>query len=154
MQYLDIQRKRPKKIFETKEEKERFIQAYLSKEKTELCKNWEAYYYCKFGDRCSFAHGIEELRIRTDMLPTYKLRQCKQFIEMGLCSYGTRCQFIHNNLTLEKQREASYSKMLNENCKFIKVRINCLTENRDVYVSSYERRRLRVFSQLADGVSI
>jgi hypothetical protein len=155
VQYPELQCKKPKRFFKSKEEKHKFVQNYLSKEKTELCKNWEAYHYCKFGDRCSFAHGIEELRSRTDMPPTYKLRQCKQFSETGICSYGKRCQFIHNSLSSDKQKEASYRTMLEENSKLIEARMNCFGESEELmqYVSSYERRRLNVFSKLAEGAS-
>ena len=34
-----------------------------TKKKTELCKNWELYHNCFYGNECSFAHGIDELRI-------------------------------------------------------------------------------------------
>jgi len=155
VQYPELQCKKPKRFFKSREEKHKFVQNYLSKEKTELCKNWEAYHYCKFGDHCSFAHGIEELRSRTDVPPTYKLRQCKQFSETGICSYGKRCQFIHNCLSLTKQKEASYCTMLQENCKLIEARMSCFGGNKEqtLYVSSYERRRLDVFCKLAEGTS-
>eukprot|EP00826_Nyctotherus_ovalis_P044243 TRINITY_DN4767_c0_g1_i4.p1 TRINITY_DN4767_c0_g1~~TRINITY_DN4767_c0_g1_i4.p1 ORF type:complete len:259 (-),score=64.62 TRINITY_DN4767_c0_g1_i4:113-889(-) len=154
-QYPDLQCKKPRRVFKTREDKQRFVQTFLAKEKTELCKNWEAYHYCKFGDRCSFAHGIEELRSRTDMPPTYKLKQCKQFSETGTCSYGMRCQFIHNSLSAEKQREASYCRMLEDNCKYMAMRMNCLGGSEHVvYVSAYERRRLGVFCKLGEGAGV
>jgi hypothetical protein len=31
--------------------------------KTELCKNWAIYHDCYFKDECSFAHGMDELRL-------------------------------------------------------------------------------------------
>lgn len=88
------------------------------------------------------------------MPPTYKLKQCKQFIETGTCSYGNRCQFIHNCLSVDKQKDSSYSRMLRENCGFIAVRMNCLSEEHMMYVPSYERRRLNVFSKLAESINI
>lgn len=147
VQYPDLQCKKPRRYFKTKEEKNRFVQTYLSKEKTELCKNWEAYHYCKFGDRCSFAHGEKELRSRRDMPPTYKLKQCLQFSKTGLCPYGARCLFIHNSLSLPDQEEASYKTMLEENCKLMEARRNCFGDKDEqlIYVSAYERRRLEVF---------
>merc|ERR1712216_1058480 len=30
--------------------------------KTRMCKNYEKNGFCKFGDRCNFAHGKDELR--------------------------------------------------------------------------------------------
>lgn len=32
--------------------------------KTELCRNWERG-VCSFGDACSFAHGLEQLKAKT-----------------------------------------------------------------------------------------
>ena len=31
------------------------------KYKTEICKNWEQTFSCKYGSKCKFAHGKEEL---------------------------------------------------------------------------------------------
>lgn len=149
--YPDLQCKRPRRCFKTKEEKNRFVQTYLSKEKTELCKNWEAYHYCKFGDRCSFAHGEKELRTRKDMPPIYKLKQCIQYSMTGYCPYGSRCLFIHNSLSLPRQEETSYKTMLRENCKLMEARKNCFGDNEEqlLYVSAFERRRLEVFRGLS-----
>jgi len=33
--------------------------------KTELCRSWEETGYCRYGDKCQFAHGRQELRIVT-----------------------------------------------------------------------------------------
>lgn len=68
--------------------------AYQVKFKTELCKNWQAG-DCKFGNKCSFAHGVEELTEKKHLPNNYKTKVCKQFHEENYCSYGARCQFIH-----------------------------------------------------------
>lgn len=68
--------------------------SFVTKFKTELCKNWQAGIECKFGSKCAFAHGYHELSQKN--LPTnYKTKVCKQFHEEMYCSYGSRCQFIH-----------------------------------------------------------
>lgn len=157
--YSDLQYKKPKKTFNTREARQEYIKSYLAKEKTELCKNWETYGWCKFGDRCSFAHGVHELRVRTDMAPTFKSKQCKQFSETMFCPYGSRCQFIHCPYTIEDQNNSKYEKMMKDNINFSEQRIKCLGnpqipaefDDHLVYVSSYERRRLNVFCQLAEG---
>eukprot|EP00020_Sapocribrum_chincoteaguense_P003887 CAMPEP_0170749628 /NCGR_PEP_ID=MMETSP0437-20130122/10495_1 /TAXON_ID=0 /ORGANISM="Sexangularia sp." /LENGTH=304 /DNA_ID=CAMNT_0011088561 /DNA_START=175 /DNA_END=1089 /DNA_ORIENTATION=- len=80
------------------------------KEKTELCRAFMEGAYCKYGNRCKFAHGHEELRpvLRHSK---YKSVKCRSFHETGACAYGQRCRFIHNeasdrvgpNVVLAKQ---------------------------------------------------
>eukprot|EP01025_Chloroclados_australasicus_P017154 TRINITY_DN18734_c0_g1_i3.p1 TRINITY_DN18734_c0_g1~~TRINITY_DN18734_c0_g1_i3.p1 ORF type:complete len:334 (+),score=29.94 TRINITY_DN18734_c0_g1_i3:487-1488(+) len=62
--------------------------------KTELCRAYDETKKCRFGDRCKYAHGEEELRplIRGQ---TYKTKICKSFVEDGYCPYGSRCNFVH-----------------------------------------------------------
>lgn len=50
---------------------------------------------CPYGSKCSFAHGIEELRGKLLVPANYKTINCKQFYEQGHCNYGPRCQFVH-----------------------------------------------------------
>ena len=160
--YASLLYKKPKRNFNSKEERLEFVRSFIAKEKTELCKNWQEYGKCKFGDKCSFAHGAHELRVRTDMPPSFKSRQCRQFNEHSVCPYGTRCQFIHIPLSPEKQQNVCYTKTLSENLSFVQARINCL-ENGNAqlessanlcYINAYEKRRLSTFSQLAEGKSI
>lgn len=67
-----------------------------SRYKTELCRSFAEVGSCKYGDKCQFAHGDEELRtiIRH---PKFKTENCKSFHSTGFCPYGPRCHFIHNN---------------------------------------------------------
>ena len=50
------------KRYSNQKEKEMFFEKIKRKKKTELCKNYELYKDCYYGDNCSFAHGIDELR--------------------------------------------------------------------------------------------
>jgi hypothetical protein len=62
--------------------------------KTELCRSNEQG-HCAYGEKCQFAHGIEELR--TAHRPhNYKTKHCKSFSSNGRCAYGIRCRFIHS----------------------------------------------------------
>lgn len=54
--------------------------------KTRMCKNYKNSGVCKFADRCSFAHGQDELKEVTVM--------CKNYAT-GTCKYGRKCQFAH-----------------------------------------------------------
>ncbi|XP_056334158.1 mRNA decay activator protein ZFP36L1 [Danio aesculapii] len=63
--------------------------------KTELCRTFEESGTCKYGAKCQFAHGMEELR-GLNRHPKYKTEPCRTFHTIGFCPYGARCHFIHN----------------------------------------------------------
>jgi len=62
--------------------------------KTELCRSWVETGSCRYGTKCQFAHGEQELR-PIMRHPKYKTEICKTFHTQGTCPYGTRCRFIH-----------------------------------------------------------
>eukprot|EP00727_Mastigamoeba_balamuthi_P006349 m51a1_g2334 putative zinc finger (403) ;mRNA; f:532778-534319 len=62
--------------------------------KTELCRSFQETGTCRYGSKCQFAHGKEELR-QVSRHPRYKTEICKTFHTIGTCRYGTRCRFIH-----------------------------------------------------------
>jgi len=64
--------------------------------KTELCKSWIESGACRYGEKCQFAHGPDELRpvLRH---PKYKTEICKTFHTYGTCPYGKRCRFVHHS---------------------------------------------------------
>lgn len=68
---------------------------YLSKKKTELCKTYSLGLECPYGDSCSFAHGLNELRSKVHVPARYKTKKCREFYGSGYCKFGTRCQFLH-----------------------------------------------------------
>ncbi|KAF7662212.1 hypothetical protein LDENG_00242480 [Lucifuga dentata] len=63
--------------------------------KTELCRTYEESGACKYGAKCQFAHGMDELR-GLSRHPKYKTEPCRTFHTIGFCPYGARCHFIHN----------------------------------------------------------
>uniref|UniRef100_A0A3P8W816 mRNA decay activator protein ZFP36 n=1 Tax=Cynoglossus semilaevis TaxID=244447 RepID=A0A3P8W816_CYNSE len=63
--------------------------------KTELCRTYEENGTCKYGTKCQFAHGVEELR-GLSRHPKYKTEPCRTFHTIGFCPYGARCHFVHN----------------------------------------------------------
>ncbi|KAF5337320.1 hypothetical protein D9611_003205 [Ephemerocybe angulata] len=65
--------------------------------KTELCRSWEEKHSCRYGAKCQFAHGEEELR-NVSRHPKYKTEICRTFWVSGSCPYGKRCCFIHTEL--------------------------------------------------------
>ncbi|CAK9302010.1 unnamed protein product [Gordionus sp. m RMFG-2023] len=66
-----------------------------SRYKTELCRPFEESGECKYGDKCQFAHGVNEMR-NLSRHPKYKTELCRTFHSIGFCPYGPRCHFIHN----------------------------------------------------------
>lgn len=91
---------------------------FKTKWKTEMCHYWEMYGFCKFGDSCAFAHGVNELNQRK-MSTNYKTKPCRQFFELGYCNYGQRCQFSHKlfkegNQKKSEEKKFSYYKILSE----------------------------------------
>ena len=71
-----------------------------SKFKTELCKNWVDTGICRYGKKCKFAHGYDELsdhvkpKISNDKLKT---KNCRTFYNEKVCLYGERCMFRHEH---------------------------------------------------------
>ena len=112
--------------------------------KTEICRYWEMYGECKFGENCAFAHGDAELKQRK-LTFNYKTKACKQFFELGYCSYGSRCQFSHKKESLEgkceggKKDEISYVKIINE--------LN--SDSKHISHDLIERPRLAAFENMA-----
>eukprot|EP01016_Furgasonia_blochmanni_P001156 TRINITY_DN1042_c0_g1_i1.p1 TRINITY_DN1042_c0_g1~~TRINITY_DN1042_c0_g1_i1.p1 ORF type:complete len:230 (-),score=33.79 TRINITY_DN1042_c0_g1_i1:237-926(-) len=97
---------RPKRrVFRNEEEKKSFIEDYKRKFKTELCKNWQLRGSCKFEDKCCFAHGKEELKVKTHLHSNYKTKPCKQYHLTGYCPYGHRCQYLHKEYLKRLQQE-------------------------------------------------
>ncbi len=86
------------------------IQQQGSRYKTELCRPWEESGRCKYGDKCQFAHGSQELR-EMRRHPKYKTEPCRTYHTTGYCPYGPRCHFIHEKTSTQPQRSLSASQM-------------------------------------------
>jgi hypothetical protein len=67
----------------------------VTRYKTELCRPFTETGKCKYGDKCQFSHGTNELRIPMRH-PKYKTEYCRTFHTTGYCPYGPRCHFIHD----------------------------------------------------------
>ena len=118
---------------------------FKSKWKTEMCHYWEMYGYCKYGDSCAFAHGIEELNKRK-MSNNYKTKPCKQFFELGYCTYGIRCQFSHKLL---KECEAKESDEINNEVSYLKILSDFNNSSNQISHEIIKRPRLMTFENIA-----
>jgi len=72
--------------------------------KTELCQSWISTGNCRYGTKCQFAHGKDELR-SIMRHPKYKTEICKTFSTTGQCPYGNRCRFVHQLAELRGDTE-------------------------------------------------
>ncbi|KDN35779.1 hypothetical protein K437DRAFT_216475, partial [Tilletiaria anomala UBC 951] len=62
--------------------------------KTELCRQWEEKGSCRYGAKCQFAHGSQELR-PVERHRLYKTQICRTYFLTGSCPYARRCCFVH-----------------------------------------------------------
>lgn len=70
----------------------------LRRYKTELCRSFAETGQCRYGLKCQFAHGADELRPLARH-PRYRTELCHSFHVNGFCPYGSRCNFIHTDAT-------------------------------------------------------
>ena len=116
------------------------------KYKTELCKYFEINGYCKYGDRCAYAHGKENLRSKVTNSTAYRTRKCVQFFENGYCPYGNRCQFAHqvksNIINNPYDRKMTYKKTLETISKL---------ENIENIKKLNEKPRLNIFKEICQN---
>jgi len=70
----------------------------LRRYKTELCRSFAETGQCRYGVKCQFAHGVDELRPLARH-PRYRTELCHSFHVNGFCPYGSRCNFIHSDTT-------------------------------------------------------
>lgn len=85
-----------------------------SRYKTELCRSWTETNQCRYGPKCQFAHGEEELRpiLRH---PKYKTELCRSWSDTGRCPYGNRCRFIHGKINLIDSNQINQQDLINQN---------------------------------------
>ena len=79
------------------------------KYKREMCKNWTESGFCRYGLKCQYAHGAEELaeidritEAQARLNDKYKSQNCRQFYREKLCPYGKRCHFRHEYRSFKK----------------------------------------------------
>jgi len=60
--------------------------------KTSLCRHYQAFGSCSYGNQCGFAHGTNELRPMSNL---YKTRLCNTWLSGQECKFGSKCMFAH-----------------------------------------------------------
>ena len=103
------------------------------KYKTELCKSFMENNFCKYGNKCRFAHGEKELVIKEKNV-NYKKKLCKSFYNEGFCTYGIRCNFQHDQRKITDIQLSFYN-------------INLLAFHKPKLVSG---KRLKIFEEISN----
>lgn len=79
--------------------------------KREMCKNWSESGFCRYGTKCQYAHGVEEMseahqaflnEQKQGLNDKYKSQNCRQFYREKFCPYGKRCHFRHEYRSFKK----------------------------------------------------
>ena len=120
------------------------------KYKTEMCKNYLNMGKCKFGNKCVFAHGSEELRSKIHLPENFKSKLCHQFHQVGYCQYGEKCQFLHTHISVNRKYGKSYVSVLSKNIKYMEKAIENSSNQKEIlkYMNIYPRHRLPVFVRI------
>lgn len=64
--------------------------------KTELCESFTTKGFCKYGNKCQFAHGLHELKLKKTS-NNFRTKPCINWNKLGYCPYGKRCCFKHGD---------------------------------------------------------
>ena len=64
--------------------------------KTELCESFTTKGFCKYGNKCQFAHGLNELKFK-HRSNNFRTKPCINWDKLGYCPYGKRCLFKHGD---------------------------------------------------------
>lgn len=64
--------------------------------KTELCETFTTKGFCKYGTKCQFAHGFNELNMK-ERSNNFRTKPCINWDTLGYCPYGKRCCFKHGS---------------------------------------------------------
>uniref|UniRef100_A0A1I7YZY9 C3H1-type domain-containing protein n=1 Tax=Steinernema glaseri TaxID=37863 RepID=A0A1I7YZY9_9BILA len=90
--------------------------------KTKMCKFVMVNGVCRYGDKCIFAHSMDELRMPAYSMDTmrrninykYKTKPCNKYHRYGFCPYGDRCLFVHGPDETQSSRKIKCSCMCEE----------------------------------------
>ena len=83
-----------------------------------MCKNWIEIGVCRYGSKCQFAHGQNELVEKNQPVNhKYKSKQCYTFQEKLYCPYGSRCFFRHDEREAKPVNPRLYQSKLNDFAK-------------------------------------
>lgn len=74
-----------------------------NKIKSELCIEYINKGKCSFGDKCIFAHGLENI-LNKRKYPIKSKAECKAYNEIEFCPFGQNCNMTHLNLSENREK--------------------------------------------------
>lgn len=74
-----------------------------NKIKSELCIEYINKGKCSYGDKCIFAHGLENI-INKRKNPIKSKAECKAYNEIGFCPFGQNCNMTHHIFSENKEK--------------------------------------------------
>ena len=92
--------------------------------KTALCRHFDTPQGCSYGEKCQFAHGINELKQndknmmaqnpmqamdnKQKNILNYKIVKCKNWEKDKSCKYGAHCTFAHGDEEIRNKADNLY----------------------------------------------
>ena len=111
-----------------------------------MCKNWIEIGLCRYGNKCQFAHGENELMGKAPPVNNnkYKSKTCTTFNEKLYCPYGQRCLFKHEDRQFENVKNFFYVHRL------VMLQHAFCEPNASKVLQSGPVKRLKIFQMITD----
>ena len=140
------------------------------KYKTMLCKHFSSPKGCSFGDKCQFAHGVNDLRTSNGLpisnpqipndtpqdkkslnLQNYKIVKCKYWEKDHNCRYGSLCTFAHGDEELRTKSDNMLSNQPQLGLGFMPMAMDNFQTNPYIMLPGMDPVMMAMMMQGGDG---
>ena len=140
------------------------------KYKTMLCKHFSSPKGCSFGDKCQFAHGVNDLRTSNGLpisnpqipnntpqdkkslnLQNYKIVKCKYWEKDHNCRYGSLCTFAHGDEELRTKSDNMLSNQPQLSLGFMPMAMDNFQTNPYIMLPGMDPVMMAMMMQGGDG---
>ena len=140
------------------------------KYKTMLCKHFSSPKGCSFGDKCQFAHGVNDLRTSNGLpisnpqipnntpqdkkslnLQNYKIVKCKYWEKDHNCRYGSLCTFAHGDEELRTKSDNMLSNQPQLGLGFMPMAMDNFQTNLYIMLPGMDPVMMAMMMQGGDG---
>ena len=140
------------------------------KYKTMLCKHFSSPKGCSFGDKCQFAHGVNDLRTSNGLpisnpqipnntpqdkkslnLQNYKIVKCKYWEKDHNCGYGSLCAFAHGDEELRTKSDNMLSNQPQLGLGFMPMAMDNFQTNPYIMLPGMDPVMMAMMMQGGDG---
>ena len=140
------------------------------KYKTMLCKHFSSPKGCSFGDKCQFAHGVNDLRTSNGLpisnpqipnntpqdkkslnLQNYKIVKCKYWEKAHNCRYGSLCTFAHGDEELRTKSDNMLSNQPQLGLGFMPMAMDNFQTNPYIMLPGMDPVMMAMMMQGGDG---